>query len=181
MKEHNPNQTPRLSLVLHSLHPAVQTPRSDLEARQHVAALAAVGFDRTPASLVARDPLDRSLRTVYGFSEPGMVGGLRAHDLLLCPRPFARVVLRGLSAVIDGPVALDVPSPRTSLASVLARLASLLLVTAQEDPRDLNDDALKERLKTFDDNDDALKRARAPYDQEAHRRALAEGSKDGAL
>lgn len=176
MNKHSKTLVPAPALVLHTGGRRVQT---DIEARMHLAALARMGFERCPAPLVAR-PLDRSLRTVYGFGEPGMVGGLRAHDLLLCPRPFARVVLRGLSAVVDGPAVLDVPSPRTSLASVLARLASLLLVAAQEDPRDLNDDALKERLKTFDDNDDALKRARAPYDHEAHRRALAELPKGGA-
>lgn len=188
MNKHNPNQTPHLSLVLHTSPPAVQVPRSDLEARQYVAALAAVGFARTPAPLVAREPLDRSLRTVYGWGEPGMVGGLRAHDLILCPRPFARVVLRGMVAAVDGAPPPDGPS-RSSLAALLARIASLLIVTASESPAGLDDKALQERLKTFDDIEDATRRERAPYDREALRRqlaarpappSLAEGEKGGA-
>ena len=184
MKDHSKTLVPSPALVLHTGGKRLQT---DIEARMHLAALARMGFERCPASLVAR-PLDRSLRTVYGFGEPGMVGGLRAHDLLLCPRPFARVVLRGMVAAVDGAPPPDGPS-RSSLAALLARIASLLIVTASESPAGLDDKALQERLKTFDDIEDATRRERAPYDREALRRqlaarpappSLAEGEKGGA-
>lgn len=109
MKTHTKSLTTPLALVLHSGGETLQT---DLQARMHVAALARLGFDRCAPPLIARPypdgspRLDRSLRTVWGWGEPGMVGGLRAHDLLLCPRPFARVVVRGLAAAVDAPPSL---------------------------------------------------------------------------
>ncbi len=181
MPNHSRNLVPAPSPILQTVSEGPQR-YTDHQAREHVAALARLGFLRVAPSLVAR-PLDRSERNVYGWREPGMVGGLRAHDLLVCPRPFARTVVRGLAVALDGAPPPDGPS-RSSLAALLARIASLLILTSQEDPETMPQETVLERIRQFDEQEEALRRARAPYDAvalrhqvaQAQRRALASAS-----
>lgn len=126
--------------------------------REHLAALVALGFDRCPAPLVARH-LGRGASTVYGWAQPGLVGGLRALDLLQAPRPFARPVLRGLAVAVDGGPPPDGPS-RSSLAAALARVAGLLLVVQEEDPSRLTEEQLRDRLRSLDAAEESLRRER---------------------
>jgi hypothetical protein len=168
MANHSRNLTHAPSLILQTASEGPQR-YTDHQAREHVAALARLGFLRVAPSLVAR-PLDRSERNVYGWREPGMVGGLRAHDLLVCPRPFARTVVRGLVVAIDGAPPPDGPS-RSSLAALLARIGGLLLVVAHEDPAALPDEVLRERIRSLDEAEGQLRRERQRYDLEALRRA----------
>lgn len=170
MKNHSRILTPAPSPVLQTVSGGPQR-YTDSQAREHLAALARLGFLRVPPSLLART-VDRSERNVYGWREPGMVGGLRAHDLLVCPKPFARVVVRGLAVAVDGAPPPDGPS-RSSLAALLARIASLLILATQEDPEHMPKDVVFERIKQFDEQEEALRRARAPYDAVALRHQLA--------
>lgn len=170
MANHSRNLTHAPSLILQTASEGPQR-YTDHQAREHVAALARLGFLRVAPSLVAR-PLDRSERNVYGWREPGMVGGLRAHDLLVCPRPFARTVVRGLVVAIDGAPPPDGPS-RSSLAALLARIGGLLLVVQEEDPSRLTEEQLRDRLRSLDAAEESLRRERQRYDVEALRRKLA--------
>lgn len=171
MKQHTTSLASTPSLVLQTVSGGPQR-YTDTQAREHVAALARLGFLRVPPSLVTR-AVDRSERAVYGWREPGMVGGLRAHDLLTAPRPFARVVVRGLAVAVAGAPPPDGPS-RGSLAALLARIASTLILAAQEDPERMPPEVVQERIRLFDEQEEALRRARAPYDAAALRHQLAQ-------
>lgn len=140
-----------------------------IDPRERLAALAALGLGRCPAAIVARST-GRSVATVHGWRQPGLVGGLRALDLLQAPRPFARVVLGGLTEA-HAPAPFDGLS-RSSLAAVLARVAGLLLVVAQEDPATLTDEQLRERRRALDEAEEQLRARRQPYDHEALRREI---------
>lgn len=166
MKQHTRILAPVPSPVLETHAPSLQ-----LDPRERLAAAAALGLGRCPAALVAR-ATGRSLATVHGWRQPGMVGGLRALDLMLAPRPFGRTVVRYLCAGFDGGGPPDGPS-RSSLAAVLARVAGLLLVVSQEDPSKLSDETLRDRIRTLDETEEAIRRERQRYDLEALRRQLA--------
>lgn len=172
MKNHTPN-LPTLPLPVLELVPVSLQP----DPRAHLAALASLALDRCPAELVAQRT-GRSPATVYGWRHPATVGGLRALDLLQAPRPFSRLVVRGLGLALDGGGPPDGPS-RSSLAAVLARVAGLLLVVGQEDPSRLTDDQLGERLRSLDEAEDALRRERQRYDLEALRRKVAAQKGEG--
>lgn len=172
MKQHNRIFAPVPAPVLQTVSGGPQPQRyTDAQAREHVAALARMGFARVPPSMVTRT-VDRSERAVYGWREPGMIGGLRAHDLLTAPRPFARVVVRGLAVAVAGAPPPDGPS-KSSLAALLARIASLLILASEEDPERMPPDLVLERIRHFDEQEEALRRMRAPYDAAALRHQLA--------
>lgn len=95
MTIHNTNLATRLEEVPEPQLEVVRAGRSELDARANLAALVALGFARCPAPLVARS-LGRGPSSTYALTAPECVGGLRAYELLLAPRPFASVVIRGL-------------------------------------------------------------------------------------
>lgn len=171
MKQHTSSLSTSLALVSEPSAESLPDPR------ERLAALVALGFERCPAPMVARR-LDRGQSTVYGWAQPGLVGGLRALDLLTAPRPFSRLVVRGLGLALDGGGPPDGPS-RSSLAAVLARVAGLLLVVERESPEGLSDQQLSERLRSLDEAELALRRERQRYDLEALRRKVAAQKGEG--
>lgn len=172
MKQHTPTLSTSLALVSETGAKSLPDPR------EHLAALVALGFDRCPAPFVAQR-LGRGTSTVYGWAQPGLVGGLRALDLLSAPRPFSRPLVRGLAVALDGGGPPPDGPSRSSLAAVLARVGGLLLVVSQEDPSRLSQEALNDRIRSLDEAEDALRRERQRYDLEALRRKIAAQKGEG--
>lgn len=137
--------------------------------RERLAALAALGLARCPAEIVAQR-CGRSPATVHGWRHAPTVGGLRALDLVLAPRPFGLTVVRGLVSSMGGPPS-DGPS-RSLLAAVLARVAGVLILADREDLSRLPDEALRERLATIEDSAAALEAQRQRHEGEILKRRI---------
>lgn len=100
MSKHTTTVHPPAIAVAEVVTEPVRKIRSELDARIFLAAEIGRAFRRVPAPLVAR-ALDRGRSSTYALSVPGCVGGLRAYELLLAPRPWAVAVTRGILAQID--------------------------------------------------------------------------------
>lgn len=147
--------------------------RTEQEARRYTSMLVALGFDRCPASRVAR-AIGKGESTLLSYRHP-ITLGLRAHDLLLAPRPFALTVSRGLVAQIEGSVC-GAPS-RSALALMLAGIVGLCASAIKEDPSQLSDELLQQRIRELDTAASDLEQVRRGYEEEARCRGLHRGQK----
>lgn len=172
---HNTNLARRIEDVPEPQLEIVRAGRSELDARANLAALVALGFARCPAPLVARS-LGRGPSSTYALTAPECVGGLRAYELLLAPRPFASVVIRGL--LHHTAPTCGMPS-RHALVGMLAGLAGLCAAAIKEEPSELSDEALARRLKELDQAAADLEAVRRRYEQESMTRGLRRGQKVG--
>lgn len=170
MKNHNTSLA--LAIVPAS---AARPSAAELDARANLAALVSLGFARCPAPLVARS-LDRGLSSTYALAQPECVGGLRAYELLLAPRPFASVVIRGL--LHHTAPTCGMPS-RHALVGMLAGLAGLCAAAIKEEPSELSDEALARRLRELDQAAADLEAVRRRYEMESMARGQRRGQRVG--
>lgn len=147
--------------------------RTEDEARRYTSMLVALGFDRCPASRVAR-AIGKGESTLLSYRHP-LTLGLRAHDLLLAPKPFALTVSRGLVAQIEGAVC-GAPS-RSALALMLADVVRVCATALKEDPNQLSDELLQQRLRELDVAASDLEQVRRGYEEAARRRGLIRGQR----
>lgn len=147
--------------------------RTEEEARRYTSMLVALGFDRCPASRVAK-AVGKGESTLLSYRHP-LTLGLRAHDLLLAPRPFALTVSRGLVAQIEGSVC-GAPS-RSALALMLADVVRVCATALKEDPNELSDELLQQRLREMDTAAADLEQVRRGYEETARRRGLLRGQR----
>lgn len=145
-----------LALVSEPAPDPVRRPRSEIEARVLLAQLVGAASARVPAPLVAR-ALDRGQSTVYGWTAPGCVGGLRAVDLALAPQSWASTVLRGLLAQAEAPRCGTLS--RLELCRLLTSAAALI-ASGPEVPESLPTEALERRLGEIDRTAEALEAER---------------------
>jgi len=173
---HNTNLATRLDDVAEPQLEFVRPGRTDdLAARERLADLVALGFGRVPAPLVARS-LGRGRSSTYALVEPGCVGGLRAYELLLAPRPWALTVARGLLADLS-PAPVCGTLSRYALVGLLAGIAGLCATAIKEDPSSLSDEALAQRQRELDQAAADLEAVRQLYEREALSRGLRRGTK----
>lgn len=126
-------------------------------ARQHLSTLVRLAGDRIAPDFVARE-LRRSRSTIYSWNHPQCVS-LKAHELLLAPRPWSLTVTRGLLAQIEGR-SCGSPS-RMELMRLLARAAELVASARSEDLTSLPTELLRSQVdamrSTKSELDDALR------------------------
>lgn len=147
--------------------------RTEEEARRYTSMLVALGFDRCPASRVAK-AVGKGESTLLSYRHP-LTLGLRAHDLLLAPRPFALTVSRGLVAQIEGSVC-GAPS-RSALALMLADVVRVCATALKEDPNELSDELILQRLREMDAAAADLEQVRRGYEEVVRRRGLLRGQR----
>jgi hypothetical protein len=144
---------PRLACVSDPGDPRVRI-QTEQEARLYLSQLIRLAHERTPASFVARE-LKRSRTTVFSWNHPQSVS-LRAHELVLAPRPWALTVARGLLAKIEGS-RCGSPS-RIELVRVLTRAAELIASARSEDLTSLPTELLRSQV-------DALRSSRSELEE----------------
>lgn len=179
MINHSSNLALQLNAVPDTQTEIVPPGRSELGARRETALLVSLAFERTPAPLVAR-ALERHPSTVYAWTSPETLG-LRAHDLLMAPRPFASTVLRGMLAAVEGQTC-GFPS-QSSFVHAVCGVVALCSSLIKEQPSQLTDEVLQRRLRELDQAASDLEQTRRTYEEEARRRGVrraAEKKKGGA-
>lgn len=150
MKEHTSFLVPRLACVPDTPPEIVQilggaSKFNTVTARQHLAALVRLAGDRIAPDFVARE-LRRSRSTIYSWNHPHCVS-LKAHELLLAPRPWSLTVTRGLLAQIEGR-RCGSPS-RLELMRLLARAAELVASAKSEDLTSLPTELLRSQVEAM--------------------------------
>lgn len=163
--------TPATAVAEAQLEP-VRSLRSELDARLYLATEVGLAFERVPAPLVAR-ALGRGHSSTYALKVPGCVGGLRAYELLLAPRPWAVAVTRGILAQIDG--RCGAPS-RLEVVRLLARAAQLVSAIP-EDLSQVPASVLKEQAQALRESERSSASKAEQIEQELRRRASKGGDR----
>jgi hypothetical protein len=164
--------TPATAVAEAQLEP-VRSLRSELDARLYLAAEIDGAFRRVPAPLVAR-ALDRGRSSTYALSVGGCVGGLRAYELLLAPRPWAVAVTRGILAQVDE-CRCGAPS-RLELVRHLA-LAASLVSSVPEDLSQVPEAVLRKQAEALRESERSSASKAEQIEEELRRRASKGGDR----